>query len=183
MLKCSCKKNCIPTSYVCFLICLTVQILIGFAILGLCEYVKNLFSIFLQDIQQNDLDIRLFLIEMFAIHLILFYACGYPLATRTIHDSYTRHLELLLKFWSAIILMISIEGALTTWMFIASFQFMEVTVKSSLYTGIDYYHQDTTWRQLWDTLQFEQQCCGVIDYKDWEAMTWKEYQLNDNDTA
>lgn len=155
-------------------ILISLQIFFGAIILIICESIKYSLLNYLHAIQQNQLTIILFIVEMFGLHLIIFHICGIPLAKKCARESFTEHLSLLIKFWNAVVLVTSIEGIISSVVCSKSMHYVHESIESSLYMGLDAYLSDTSWRLLWDYLQINLQCCGIRSYKDWIAVSWTE---------
>lgn len=162
-------------------ILISLQIVFGTLILIICESIKYSLLNYIPATQQNQLNIILFIVEMFGLHLIVFHICGIPLAIKCARESYTEHLSLLIKFWNAIVLVTCIEGIISSIVCGKSMHYVRESIESSLYTGIDVYHTDTSWRLLWDYLQINQQCCGIRSYKDWKTVTWTEVESSNHE--
>lgn len=152
----------------------TLQIFIGILIIISTELLNNSINKYIQEIQIKD-----FLIEFYGIHLIIFYLCGIGIVQKINKNCYTNQLSILLKLWNCVIVLLSIDGIVTSWISYKSIYFKENLIEKFLYKGIEEYYSDVKWKLIWDRLQLSEGCCGVFNFKDWNIMTWKEVILGD----
>lgn len=169
-------KNCLSP---CLYVSVTIQILIGLMIIITSEYFKNLLGQYVPEIEQNEINIKLFLFELFGINVFLSYIGGLPLIRR-LTDSYTNHFSSLLKLWQFFIFTASLNGIFGGYMINGSRKFLKKTVEATLFRGIEVYYSDPEWRLIWDGFQYNEQCCGVIDFRDWQSLSW---MINDIDSG
>ncbi|XP_037042224.1 uncharacterized protein LOC119078670 [Bradysia coprophila] len=161
-------RNCIVP---CLYVFVTIQILIGLMAIVASEQFKNLLGRYVPEIEQNEINIKLFLFELFGCNVFLSYMGGLPLLRR-LSDAYTSHLSSLLKLWQFFIFTASLNGIFGSYMINGSRKFLKQTIESTLFRGIDFYYTDPEWRLIWDSFQFNEQCCGVASFKDWESLAW-----------
>lgn len=153
----------------------TIQIFIGILILISTELLNNSINKYIQEIQIKD-----FMIEFYGIHLIIFYLCGIVIVEKIKKKNcYTNQLSILLKLWNCVIVLLSIDGIVTSWITYKSIYFKENLIENFLLKGIEEYYSDLKWKLIWDRLQLSEKCCGVNNFKDWNIMTWKEVILED----
>lgn len=152
----------------------TIQILIGIIILINTELLNISINKYFQETQIKD-----YLIELYGIHLIIFYLCGLGIVSKLKKNCYTNHLSILLKLWNIVIVLLSIDGIVTSWISYKSIYIKENLIEKYLYKGIEEYYSDLKWKLIWDRLQLTEGCCGVLSFKDWNIMTWKEVILGD----
>lgn len=162
------SKNCISS---CLYLFVTIQILIGLMVIIASEYFKNLLGRYVPEVEQNEINIKLFLFELFGFNVFLSYIGGVPLLRR-LQDSFTNHLSSLLKLWQFFIFTASLNGIFGGYMINGSRKFLKQTIETALFTGIDVYYTDPEWRLIWDGFQYNEQCCGVHDFKDWQSLSW-----------
>lgn len=170
-------KNCISP---CLYVFVTIQIVIGLMVIVTSEYYKNVLGRYVPEIEQNEINIKLFLFELFGCNVFLSYVGGMPLLRR-LTDSYTSHLSSLLKLWQFFIFTASLNGICGGYMINGSSKFLKKTVESTLLNGIEVYYTDPEWRLIWDGFQYNEQCCGVVDYRDWQSLAWMINQDDDSD--
>lgn len=148
-----------------------IQMFIGVTVIITSEYFKNLLGRYLPEIEQNEINMKLLLFELFGFNVFLSYVGGVPLIRR-LTDKYTDHLSILLKLWHFFIFTASLNGLIGGYMINGSRKFLKKTVEMTLFRGIDAYYSDPEWRLIWDAFQYNEQCCGVIDFKDWQSLSW-----------
>lgn len=162
------RKSCISP---CLYGLVLIQILIGLMVIITSEYYKNLLGRYVPEIEQNEISIKLFLFELFGCNVFLSYIGGMPLLRR-LSDSYTNHLSSLLKLWQFFIFTASLNGIFGGYMISESRKFLKKTVETTLFSGIEVYYTDPEWRLIWDGFQYNEQCCGVVDFRDWQSLSW-----------
>lgn len=142
-------KHCISP---CLYGLVTIQILIGLMIIITSEYFKNLLGRYVPEIEQNEINIKLFLFELFGCNVFLSYIGGMPLLRR-LSDSYTNHLSSLLKLWQFFIFTASLNGIFGGYMINGSRKFLKQTIETTLFRGIevncyDGFSTDWTWKLI-----------------------------------
>lgn len=167
-----CKERIIKSCLTpCLYVLVTIQISIGVMVIITSEYFKNLLGRYVPEIEQNEIDVKLFLFELFGCNVFLSYIGGLPLLRR-LSDSYTNHLSSLLKLWQFFIFTASLNGIFGGYMINGSRKFLKQTIETTLFRGIDVYYTDPEWRLIWDGFQYHEQCCGVVGFKDWQSLSW-----------
>lgn len=167
-----CKERIIKSCLTpCLYVLVTIQISIGVMVIITSEYFKNLLGRYVPEIEQNEIDVKLFLFELFGCNVFLSYIGGLPLLRR-LSDSYTNHLSSLLKLWQFFIFTASLNGICGGFMINGSRKFLKQTIETTLFRGIDVYYTDPEWRLIWDGFQYHEQCCGVVGFKDWQSLSW-----------
>ncbi|KAJ6646939.1 hypothetical protein Bhyg_02155, partial [Pseudolycoriella hygida] len=134
--------------------------------------------------EQNEINIKLFLFELFGFNVFLSYIGGLPLLRR-LTDSYSNHLSSLLKLWEFFIFTASLNGIFGGYMINGSRKFLKQSIEATLFRGIEDYYIDPQWRLIWDGFQYNEQCCGVANFKDWQSLSWRtnldENRSNESD--
>lgn len=152
----------------------TIQIIIGILILINTELSNISINKYFHEAQIND-----YMIEIYGVHLIIFYLCGLGIVSKLTKNCYSNHLSILLKLWNIVIVLLSIDGIVTSWISYKSIYLTENLIEKFLFKGIEEYYSDLKWKLIWDRLQLTEGCCGVINFKDWNIMTWKEVIVGD----
>lgn len=163
-----------PYVVVVLLICL--QIIIGCWVIIWTEYSKRTLGRYVHDVDRSEIEMKFFIIQLYGLHLVINYICGLPLIRRCAYDPYTTHLVLLLKLWHLFIFIGSLDGFVIMWICSRAGINLIKSVEISLFKGIELYYSDPAWRLIWDEFQYEEQCCGVTDYRDWQSLAWIEYK-------
>ncbi|CAD7079415.1 unnamed protein product [Hermetia illucens] len=159
---------------------IALEIVLGITAIALNEYFKHTISKHVGHSEGSEIRTLLFFMEVYGLHLIVFYGCGFLIVTKFRREPYTAHLLTLLKIWHIFIFVLSVDGFLTTWVLFNSVQPLMCAVELSLRRGIEVYYSNPEWRIIWDDMQYHQQCCGVESYKDWQTTSWIEYEYEDN---
>lgn len=157
-------------SFVClqrFLVTLFVlEIVVGVAIVGVCEYVKQLVQSRIFQLDKHEILNVFFVVKLFGIHVSFYFLCGIPLVM-LFSDVYTHHMGFALKMW----LLLAVETALAAlfmiWCFVDSSKYLIENFEVSLLEGIKLYPRDPLWVLIWDDMQYDFKCCGVYNHLDW----------------
>lgn len=149
------------------LILIVLQICIGLAVLLTGQYYKLVLGRYLPAEEQSEIHLKLCLVQLHAVHIIVSYCCGIPITRRCRAD--TKSLKTLLNVWSICVLIVSFDGGFMHWMWRETSQNLERTVEQALHKGLQSYYADAEWRLLWDGFQYNEQCCGVGGFRDWQS--------------
>lgn len=160
-------------AYILLNILFFIQIGIAVSVVLLAEYYKHILGQHLPNVDRDEINTKLYLMELYGVHVFINYVCGLPLIRKCATESwFTSSLVTLLKVWHLFVLSVSVDGFLFGWLIGRSIDFLKKSVEMSMYKGMEVYYSDVQWRILWDDRQYNGQCCGVADYRDWQLLAW-----------
>lgn len=148
------------------LIC--AQIVIGLIIIILSEYYSHLMGKYLPYADNSAIFFNIIFIQIFGGHIVLNYLCGLPLVHRCSKQMYSRDLVALLKFWNLFAFSLSVDGIFVFFMWSKSIEYTQASIVDVLFKGMLEYYSNAEWRLRWDGFQYNEQCCGVTNYRDWQ---------------
>lgn len=150
-----------------FLSLIILQICIGLVVVVTGQYYKIVLGRYLPAEEQSEIYLKLLLVQLHGVHIIASYGCGIPIARRFSID--TNNLKTLIHVWIICVLIVSFDGGFMHWMWREACTNLERTVERALYKGLESYYADAEWRLLWDGFQYNEQCCGVGGFRDWQS--------------
>lgn len=150
-----------------FLIALFVlEIVAGFAIVVVCEYVKELVQSRIFKFDKHEVLSVFFVVKLFGLHVSFYFLCGVPLVF-VLNDVYTTHMGFILKMWLLMAVETAFGSLFMIWCFNDASNYLIVNFESSLQEGMKLYPMDPTWVLIWDDVQYDFKCCGVNSHLDW----------------
>lgn len=148
------------------IVLLIFEIVIGISIAIICEYVRELVHSRIFNFDKREVLSVVFIVKLFGLHVSFYFLCGIPIVL-LLNDVYTRHMGFLLKVWILMAVETAIGSFFINWCFTDSTNYVIEQFQRSLNKGIQLYPQDPTWVLIWDDLQYQFRCCGIIDHLDW----------------
>lgn len=149
------------------LILIILQVCIGLVVLLTGQYFKLILGRYLPAEEQSEIYLKLWLVQLHGVHIIAAYGCGIPITRHFNID--TSNLKTLLIVWNVCVLIVSFDGGFMHWMWRETCKNLERTVEQTLYKGLESYYADAEWRLIWDGFQYNEQCCGVGGFRDWQS--------------
>lgn len=150
-----------------FLIALfVVQIIVGLAIVIVCEYVKQLVQSRIFQLDKHEILNVFFVVKLFGLHVSFYFLCGVPLIL-LFSDVYTRHMGFTLKLWLLLAVETAFGALFMIWCFVDTSRYLIESFEVSLLEGINLYPSDPLWVLIWDDMQYDFKCCGVYNHIDW----------------
>jgi Tetraspanin family len=157
-------------SFVClyrFLFALFIlEIIVGVAIVIVCEYVKQLVNSRIFQLDKHEILNVFFVVKLFGLHVSFYFLCGLPLIF-LFNDPYTFWTGFTLKLWVLLAVETAFGALFMIWCFIDTSKYLIESFEVSLVEGIKLYPTDPLWVLIWDDLQYDFQCCGVYGHTDW----------------
>ena len=156
-------------------ILISVQIFLGMFVTLAAEYYKYSFGQYIPPGDQNDIDFKFTLIQIYGIHSMLGHISAFPLFKK--YRKQTNHfvsgvIVVMIKIWNLFVLTVLLDGFIVAWLIKKSCTEIHKSVEQILFRGMESYYSDSMWRLLWDSFQVNEQCCGVSDYRDWQSLAW-----------
>ncbi|XP_063697562.1 tetraspanin-15 [Culicoides brevitarsis] len=145
-----------------------VQIVVGFAMLFLEEYIKHLLTQHMLEAERTQTYIIMLLSQVYCMQVIVLYYLGLAIAIKCNRDLYTHHLTFFMKMWLALGFVAAFEGILVAGTLYRTSKNLSEFLELELFKGVEAYYLDPEWRLIWDTVQYHENCCGVFDYRDWK---------------
>ncbi|KAH8333963.1 hypothetical protein KR059_004809 [Drosophila kikkawai] len=151
---------------------LITEALIGVLMLAVTTYYHKLFTGYLSQIECRLVYGYLFGVYMFGAQLAVIFLCSILMWRRLWKRRCTPNVRLLLDVWLFYSCVIIAAGFGCVWIIYRGVDVLENAAETSLIRGIDMYYSCPEWKLLWDSLQWDKQCCGVHSYKDWANADW-----------
>lgn len=153
-----------------------VQISFEISILILEEFIKLLIRTEASIVDTFEINIIIFLFQLFALHNAFVHATGIYLL-RGVKLPYDQFKMFSMRIWICFAVGTCIVHSVKVVFSLRLVTEMENRLAATLTNGIKRYNIDMYWNVMWNYVQYFHSCCGVTGYKDWENIIW----LNNDD--
>lgn len=161
------------------LIIVSLEIIAGVLIFGLCEYTKLFLDDSIFQIEKHEALKVILIAKIYGLHVSLCFAGGI-IVILLFKDIYTRHLRVCTILWILLSIETVIGSLFMAWLFIDTMKFVSVNFEESLKIGIKLYESDPQWVLLFDNLQYSYKCCGVYNHTDWTRINFSPEKEGDS---
>ncbi|KAH8271037.1 hypothetical protein KR018_001645 [Drosophila ironensis] len=151
---------------------------IGLMILVVTAYYHLLLNGYLAEIEKRLVYGYVFGAYSYAIQLMVSFLGSISMWRRLWPRRCTPNVQLIFTIWLFYSCIIVASGFGSMWNLYRGVPVVHSAAETSLLRGIDYYYACPEWKILWDGLQWNRECCGVNDYRDWMNAEWMPRQAD-----
>ncbi|CAH1966198.1 unnamed protein product [Acanthoscelides obtectus] len=171
------QKNRNTLASIIYFMC-TLEMAIGFCMAGSSFYTMIVVSPIIHS-EKSEVDFAFAITGIFGTHIIIQHIVGYKVCFKCFKQAYKKSTKSLLFLWSCIGANMTLNLLIVCHYLRKLKGHIAKSVKQSFMIGMGHYLKDITWKGTIDKLQYDNQCCGIFSFEDWEEKAWlTKYHVN-----
>nr|CAH7722043.1 unnamed protein product [Callosobruchus chinensis] len=171
------QKNRNTLASIIYFVC-TLEMAIGLCMAGSSIYTMVAVSPIIHS-EKSEVDFAFAITGIFGTHIIIQHVVGYKVCYKCVRQAYKKSTKNLLFLWSCIGANMTLNLVIICHYLRKLKNHIAKSIKQSFMIGMGHYLKDVTWKETIDRLQYDNECCGIFSFQDWEEKAWlTRYHVN-----